>query len=538
MGSTKPSVQLDWINDDAASKYTLPSGAAQLAGHISGTNADPKIFNWCWWRISQWIEFLDNTFDTNGNEINAPNSATITETVTPAASRITLDSDGIKGWDGSINNSLSVTEAGAVQIGYAANNTITSSAGTTVVCTATSADLVKLHAITPSAADINPLLGAQSNGLVVADITKLANIDASAAEIDILDGCTTTYDKLNYLNAAGLVAADLVKLADITPSAADINSLLGASGNGLVVSDITKLANIDASSDEIDRLNSTNGINITLANTSNHGINIVDTNASKHGIYIADAAVDGIKIAHADAYGLNITDAVTAGILIGSVGTGPPTGIHIEDTDGAGIYMEDPGTIGLHIASPGTHAIQIDDTDSLSAILISDAANIGLEITTTTAGAGIEITDAASNGIVITNTTAGSGISISNSASNGLNITTTGGSGVNIANATLDAIHIANAGNDAIEIDTATNHAIAIDGAGGNAIDIDGYTVYGVKIASPGATPTTACHMLFGTGCTAVPSSPQEGMLVYLSDTNNFAYYDGTQWRDIDSTPQ
>jgi len=57
--ATKPTIQLDWINDDSPTKYTIPDGAAQLTGHISGTNADPKIFNWCWWRVSQWLEYLD-----------------------------------------------------------------------------------------------------------------------------------------------------------------------------------------------------------------------------------------------------------------------------------------------------------------------------------------------------------------------------------------------------------------------------------------------------------------------------------------------
>lgn len=57
--SIKPSLQLDWINDDDSGKYTIPDAPTQLAGHISGTNADPKLFNWMWWRVSQWLEYLD-----------------------------------------------------------------------------------------------------------------------------------------------------------------------------------------------------------------------------------------------------------------------------------------------------------------------------------------------------------------------------------------------------------------------------------------------------------------------------------------------
>lgn len=57
--STKPSRLLDWINDDSSSKYTQPTGPQQLAGNINDTPADPKLFNWVWWRISQWIEYID-----------------------------------------------------------------------------------------------------------------------------------------------------------------------------------------------------------------------------------------------------------------------------------------------------------------------------------------------------------------------------------------------------------------------------------------------------------------------------------------------
>ena len=190
MGATKPTVQLNWILSDDPTKMTIVSAPNQLLGHVSGTAADPKIFNWCWNRLSHWISFLDATFDNSGNNINAPNSTTITETVAPTASTVALDAGGIKSWDASSNAIFSVTEPGVVTIGYNANDIISLTAGVLSVATATAADLVKLHALTPSAADLNLLLGAVGNGLLVADLTKLANIDASDAEIDQLDGNT------------------------------------------------------------------------------------------------------------------------------------------------------------------------------------------------------------------------------------------------------------------------------------------------------------------------------------------------------------
>lgn len=237
--ATKPTLQLDWINDNDPTKYTTPDAPTQLAGHISGTNADPKLFNWYWWRVSQWLEFLDNTFDSNGNEINAPKSTTITETVSPTASTVTLDSGGIKSWDGSSNAIFSVTEGGLVTLGYSGNDIISLNAGVLTVCTATSADLVKLHAVTASAADLNTLTGAVGNGLTTADITKLANIDASDVDIDVLNGS----------NTYGLTVSDIQKLADINASDTEINQLDGntfggsSSGDVVTIDDTQTLTN-------------------------------------------------------------------------------------------------------------------------------------------------------------------------------------------------------------------------------------------------------------------------------------------------------
>lgn len=256
MGFTKPSVQLDWINDDAGSKYTIPSGPTQLAGYTNGTNADAKVFNWFWWRMSQWIEFLDNTYDSNGNEVNAPKSTTITETVAPAASTVTLDAGGIKSWDGSSNAIFSVTEAGAITLGYSGNDIISLSAGALTVGTATAADLVKLHALTPSAADLNTLLGAVGNGLIVADITKLAALTGSAADINVLTGS----------NSYGLVTGDISKLADIDASAAEIDQLDGntfggsSAGDVVTIDDIQTLTNKSIAFSQITSGNVASGV--------------------------------------------------------------------------------------------------------------------------------------------------------------------------------------------------------------------------------------------------------------------------------------
>jgi len=299
--ATKPSVQLDWILNDDAGKMTIVSAPNQLLGHISDTAADPKIFNWVWNRVSHWITFLDETFDSNGKDINAAKSTSITETISPAASTVTLDAGGIKSWDASSNAIFSVTEPGVVTMGYNGNDIISLTAGVLSVATATAADLIKLHALTPSAADLNHLLGANGNGLVAADVTKLA---------------------------------------DMTPSAADLNILLGASGNGLIVADITKLANIDASDAEIDQLDGN-----TVGGSSAGDIVTIDAEQELTTKTLTSPKINEDVVLTATSTEI---DAAVAGLSAGISSYNITSDIGVTDKPGlikwdrAGINMSDP----------------------------------------------------------------------------------------------------------------------------------------------------------------------------------------------------
>lgn len=101
------------------------------------------------------------------------------------------------------------------------------------------ADLVKLHAITATAEQINAITEVDAE-----DLAKLADITASAEEINILDGATVTTAELNVLDGitattaelnqlhdSGVEKADLAKLHDVTVTAAEINELDGITGN-------------------------------------------------------------------------------------------------------------------------------------------------------------------------------------------------------------------------------------------------------------------------------------------------------------------
>ena len=100
-------------------------------------------------------------------------------------------------------------------------------------------------AVTATAAELNLLDGV--TGLVQADLTKLAAIDATAAEINDLAGnavdaddftklaaVTSTAAELNYLDNDDLEAADFTKLAAVTATATELNVLDADTGASVV----------------------------------------------------------------------------------------------------------------------------------------------------------------------------------------------------------------------------------------------------------------------------------------------------------------
>ena len=105
-------------------------------------------------------------------------------------------------------------------------------------------------AVTSTAAELNLLDGV--SGLVQADFTKLAAVDATATE-------------LNYLDNDDLTAADLQKLADITATAAEINDL---TSNAVGSSDLTKLSEVTAGSAELNLLDAVTRGSIIYGNGS------------------------------------------------------------------------------------------------------------------------------------------------------------------------------------------------------------------------------------------------------------------------------
>ena len=191
--SSKPSRNLDWINDDSASKYTVPDGPTQLAGHINDTNADPKLFNWCWWRISQWIEYLD---ELELNQI--PDS----------------------------------TDYGKVKTDDLTSNRV---------------DFEKLNGISVTKAEINEL---NTAGCILADFQKLAGITSSDSEINQLDGVTVggsstgdiaTIDDTQILTNKRLNSPKINEDVVLSVIATDLNQLSGVTVGGTSSGDITTI---------------------------------------------------------------------------------------------------------------------------------------------------------------------------------------------------------------------------------------------------------------------------------------------------------
>lgn len=443
--ATKPSVQIDWINDDAASKYTVPSGAEQLAGFVDGNNADAKVFNWAWWRVSQWIEFLDNNFDANGLINTAVNSTVIAGTITPAASTVGIDSGGIKSWDGSSNAIFSVTEAGAVTIGYAANNTISLSGGALTVGAATAADLIKLNGITSSAAEINRL--DSTSGMYI------TTGNTAAAGVYINDtNATYTALMVNDSGGHGLQIVNTatnyngIQIDDCGGHAIEINSAYDGSN--------TDAIHIDTSGGTDYCRNG-----VFINGPSTNGVYI--TGQGLHGIYIVDSgssSTDAIYVADSQRYGVHVVDADSHAMYVGGSG-------------GAGVYITGTTSSGVAINSPGSDGVSIVSATAVG-VYVNGATN-AFEVNACT-GDGLKVTSAGAHGIEIVACT-----------SNGITITEPGDHGISIADSgdsTHDSIYIADSQRHGINIADADYNGILVTTSGDSAIYVANAGSYGLNI--------------------------------------------------------
>jgi len=462
------------------------------------------------------------------------NSSTISGTAS-SNSAVIIDQDGLTMRDGSGNVRFDINEDGSWKLGDSTGANIDFS--NSDVLTITNPQINEAVTLTATSTELNLLDGV--SGLVQSDFTKLAAINASAADLNATTNFEETISATTSvvtiaaskdLNIAGHdLSSNGLKLNNVlvTSSAAELNLLDGVSG--LVQSDFTKLAAIDASAAEIDRLNSSNGINITLANTSGHGIHIVDTNlggnailiddtdedairittADEYGLYIGYAGLSGVRVQSTNNYGLYVANAVDAAIYCG---TGCTKGIVIQGTDGGeaiqivsadqeGILISDADHDAIRIVTAGDNAIEIDGATN-NAIQIDGAGSDGIYISGAMTNHGIHIvtTNTSKHAIQIDDTgTFGNAINITDSAAdainidycsdNGLTISDCGGNAISILDAAAvggEAILIGNSGGRAIRIATCAEQALHIGNSGANyaAIHIDDAGDHAIQIDS------------------------------------------------------
>ncbi len=104
--------------------------------------------------------------------------------------------------------------------------------GSTAV-TSTAAELNILDGCTATVSELNIMDGVTAT---TSELNILDGVTATASELNILDGVTATTAEINYLDDDDLTAADLTKLAAITSSAAEINVLDDVTGGTVAAS--------------------------------------------------------------------------------------------------------------------------------------------------------------------------------------------------------------------------------------------------------------------------------------------------------------
>ncbi len=98
-------------------------------------------------------------------------------------------------------------------------------------------------AVSSTAAELNILDGCTAT---VSELNIMDGVTANTSELNIMDGVTATTAEINYLDNDDLVAADITKLAAITADANEINVLDGVTGGTVTAS---KAVVVDANKD-------------------------------------------------------------------------------------------------------------------------------------------------------------------------------------------------------------------------------------------------------------------------------------------------
>jgi hypothetical protein len=164
-------------------------------------------------------------------------------------------------------------------------------------CTATTAELNILDGVTATAAELNKLDGVTST---TAELNILDGVTATATELNILDGVTATAAELNILDGVTATAGHLNKLDGCTATTAELNILDGVTAT---TTELNKLDGCTASTAELNYVdNVTSNIQTQLNTkqaTMTAGTNIDISSSTIHSsgcpdvVAIGTSTVDG-----------------------------------------------------------------------------------------------------------------------------------------------------------------------------------------------------------------------------------------------------
>jgi hypothetical protein len=228
---------------DAAGTVVLAdsSGNVTVSGDltVSGTTT---IINSTVLEVQNEIKFEGATADgfetslkvvdpTADRDITFPNAtgtvALLDATQTLSNKTINLTSNTLNTTLAQLNTAVSDADVASL----AGSETLTNKTLTSpkinedVILSATATELNVLDGITSSTAELNILDGVTATA---AQINVLASLTSSATELNILDGVTATTAELNKLAGVTATSAEINTLAGITSTAAELNILDGA----------------------------------------------------------------------------------------------------------------------------------------------------------------------------------------------------------------------------------------------------------------------------------------------------------------------
>lgn len=259
--ATKPNKLLNWVSTDDPAKLSEQSQPTQDAGFISGTNADPLAHNWLFNIISKWLTYINELVIDQIDDGSTYGKVKLDSLTSNEVDHTKILNKGTN-THSEIDTHIGASTAHGLSsdiVGEDDEQTLTQK-------TLTSPKINEDVVLTSTSTELNLLDGV--SGLVQADFTKLAAVEASAADLnattnfeETLSATTSTVTVTDGkdLDVAGHDGTNGLKLEGtlVTASADDLNQLTDnivggtASGDIVTIDDTQTLTNKTLTSPKI-----------------------------------------------------------------------------------------------------------------------------------------------------------------------------------------------------------------------------------------------------------------------------------------------